>query len=100
MKNKFKIKQILHSGRKGVRNTEVDAIKFYGMKDAIIFADLNDVNEFQSFRWDFEHSLHHPWYNWETSPVIAMAQNEETGDYLIETINTIYVLEPIESEQQ
>jgi len=105
---KYRIKEILHSGRKDTRNKPVDSPKFDGMIDSIIklkyiedpnmniteIDNIEDIKQFSLVGWDFL-SGNVPYEYWETTAVIAIYL-DYNDIYHIETVNTIYKLEKIE----
>ena len=97
---KYKIVDILHSGRKGLRNTPVDEYKYDGMIGTIIKLDCNHIEDCENLKpvkWTFM-SAKSPYTWWETSAVIGLSVDADTN-FRLETINTIYVLEAIYDDQ-
>lgn len=96
---KYKIIGIYHSGRKGTRYDEVTDYKYDGLIGSIIDTDkpIEDYKEFEEIYWNFisSDSLYACWH---TSAVIGSGINS-FGDYVIETINSIYVLEKVNGQQ-
>ena len=92
----FRIVNILHSGRKGIRNTPVTDQKYNGMVNSIIKLrnnNIENIHQFDELRFDFvetesEYDL------WRSSCVIAISLGYDNL-YYVETINTIYVLEEV-----
>ena len=89
----YKIIEILHSGRKGIRNTPVKDSKYNQMIGSIIECDLEYVEQFKPLKWWFKD---HPFYEvWHTSEVLALLRDFENDLLYLETVNTIYVLKEI-----
>ena len=86
----FKIKEIVHSGRKGTRYESVTDEKYDGLVGCKINWNIDDIKQFDGVTFKVRN---HPFYSyWHTSPVIQLAKRDITT-YELETINTIYVLE-------
>ena len=89
---------ILHSGRKGIRNEETTESKYDGLKGSTIeMKDPEAIKQFESLDMRVYGSNVYSW--WETSPVIALSINLK-NQYVLETINTIYILERLTEEKQ
>lgn len=87
----WKIVDILHSGRKGVRWTPVDDPKYDDIRDCDAYFNLEDIEGLKSFRFNFKHHLLYDY--WDTSSVISVGIKK--GQLIIETVNTIYMMEEI-----
>ena len=95
---KFKIVNILHSGRKGIRNEKVTESKYEGLVNSIITtSDPIDIKQFEPLPMRVYGSNVYSW--WETSPVIGLSINMK-HQYALETVNTIYILERLTEEKQ
>lgn len=95
---KFKIVNILHSGRKGIRFEEVAESKYEGLKGSTItMGDPETIKQFESLDMRVYGSNMYSW--WETSPVIALSLNIK-NQYVLETVNTIYILERLTEVEQ
>lgn len=90
---KCKILGIYHSGRKGIRYEEITDYEYDGLKNSLINTpDEKEIHQFETVRFDFIGNKP-PWYDfWVTSPVIELYVDFD-NHYVLETINTIYVLE-------
>lgn len=90
---KFKIIEIVHSGRKGTRYSPINNEKYYGLVDSIIeMKPLESLKSYEELKWNFvETKSGYEW--WHTSVVICVSKHE--NDYLVETVNTIYALQKI-----
>ena len=98
MKKKYKILNITHSGRKGLRRKPVDDWKYDGLIGSVVQLDnyMNQLEQIELFdtivfRILSGNSGYDKWY---TSNVIQISRNLD-GMYEIETIDTIYELEEI-----
>lgn len=89
---RWKIIDILHSGRKGIRLSPVMDSKYDGVRGCTVYFNIEDLEGLKPFRFN---RMNHYFYDyWDTSAVIqAEIRN---GQLILETINTIYVLEEIE----
>jgi len=90
MKTSYIVTDILHSGRKGERNTPVDDIKYQGLIGYKVGFDVDEIERGEEFKmW----VLNSPYYrDWYTSMVIAAWINEQDHILTIETENSLYVL--------
>ena len=90
MKDKYKILDIVHSGRKGKRWEPVTDYKYDDLRGCIL--RLGKIEQFKPVRATV---YGHPYYEtWLTSEVIGF-DRDLNGDYLLETVNTIYVLKEV-----
>ena len=87
MREIYKIKDVLHSGRKGVRRTQ---LKANILADNEIVWDINTVKRFE--QTEFYMISTHDCY--DTSAVIQLYKRMD-GTYELETVDLIYVLEEI-----
>lgn len=99
-KIKYVLTDILHSGRKGLRNMPVTDPKYDGMPKSIItlsnVSRLEDYKQFQELEFDFiETTSGYDW--WHTSAIIAIGKDTE-GGYVVETVNAIYYMKEVEVE--
>ena len=96
MLEKYKLINIVHSGRKGLRGTTVDAFKYDGLINSDVWFDIFDCQRGKNFRFLLKH---HPNYDyWDTSLVLAVKEGyDEDGikRFEIETENSIYILEKV-----
>lgn len=90
------IREITHSGRKGLRGAPVEDEKYESMIGATIVCNLESAKQFKKLRWDFKN---HPLYDyWNTSEVLALSYNYKTDLWELETVNTIYMLKEVQNE--
>ena len=89
----YEILEILHSGRKGIRNTPVNNEKYGGIIGSVISLDIDLIEQFKCCNWYF---MNHPFYDtWCTSEVLDLEQDER-GAWYLETTNTIYVFKEVD----
>lgn len=95
---KYKILRISHSGRKDIRYKDVDDPKYDGLIGSIIkMKDIESTELFERLKWDFVETS--SWYDWwEASEIISVFVNFK-NQYVVETVNTIYVLEKLKDER-
>ena len=98
-KKRYRVLEILHSGRKNTRNKPVDNPKYDGIIGSIVeLAGINSIEGIRQFNLvSFEFvktSSDYDW--WNTSAVISVFLDFHNR-YHIETINTIYILEEVNS---
>lgn len=86
----YTIKEILHSGRKGIRGTHCDDEKYRYIEGCRISFEWNELQRGKELTFHFHN---HPFYIWwDTSMVLAAVIDKENRLLHIETENTIYVL--------
>lgn len=94
-RKKYKILNVAHSGRKDVRLSPVKDPRYDGLIGSIIEMDnIENSKLFDRLKWDFVENK--PiWYDfWTTSPIISISLSFD-NHYVVETVNTIYVLEKV-----
>lgn len=93
MKKEYLVVDVLHSGRKGERNTQVDDSKYQGLIGYKVGFDADDLERGKDFKmW----VLNSPYYEyWHTSMIIAAWINEQDHTLTIETENSIYLFKEI-----
>ena len=91
----YRIKNITHSGRKGIRGERVKGYKYDALFDAVINEEftMNSVKQFEQLKWVLVDNQMYDW--WTTSEVIQL-QLSHNNTYIIETIDAIYELEEVE----
>lgn len=91
-KYNYKIKGIYHSGRKGTRWDPVMDEKYDGLIGQLCTFDPNEVEQ---FRWITIYLKTHPFYRWWNTSNVLQLSRDLNGDYLVETVNSIYVFEEV-----
>lgn len=93
MKKEYLVVDVLHSGRKGERNTQVDDNKYQGLIGFKVGFNTDDLERGKDFKmW----VLNSPYYEyWHTSMIIAAWINEQDHTLTIETENSIYLFKEI-----
>ena len=89
---KYRIKGIFYSGRTGTRWQEVSDLKYDGLVGCLCSFDPEKVEQFNGIRLFLKDHPYHSW--WETTAVIQLSMDFD-GNYVVETINTIYVFEEV-----
>lgn len=93
MKKEYLVVDILHSGRKGERNTQVDDNKYQGLIGYKVRLDINDLERGKELNMWVSNS---PYYkDWHTSMMIAAWINEQDHILTIETENSLYILKEL-----
>lgn len=87
----YKITGIFHNGRQGTRWESVTASKYEDLVGCKIKWDANSVKQFEPTNFDITDHSFYSW--WNTSPVLQLSKSN--GKYILETVNTIYVLEDL-----
>lgn len=97
MKEQYKIMSIQHSGRKGIRFSDVDHPKYDGLLGCTAIIDLDDIKQFQPYLIDIIDSPQYEW--WNISPVVQVGFTlDEDPLLVIETVNTIYTFKKVKGE--
>lgn len=95
---KYKIVEIMHSGRKGLRYTWVTDPKYDGVVGSIVTikGSIEDIKQYSFVKMDFvkTDSLYD---YWTTSEVLEIVKDTNER-YSIETANAIYVLEQVNEQ--
>lgn len=87
---KYKLINIVHSGRKGLRGDKVTAEKYDDVIGSEVLFDINDIKQFKNMTFLFKN---HPIYDyWTTSEVLAL-RTDDDGTICAETVNSIYIFE-------
>lgn len=91
--NKYKIIDIVHNGRKGIRGEKVTQSKYENMIGCIAYIDIDNIKPFKSVHMILKG---HPEYDlWDTSVLISY-HTDSYDRLLFETVNSIYILEKID----
>ena len=86
----YRITEVYHSGRKGDRGDPRGDSEHTSLLGCRCSFNPANVKHFQSVRLKL---LGHPDYQWwDTSEVVQLSRDFK-GNYILETINTIYVLQ-------
>ena len=95
---KYKIVEIMHSGREGLRYTWVTDPKYDGVVGSIVTikGSIEDIKQYSFVKMDFvkTDSLYD---YWTTSEVLEIVKDTNER-YSIETANAIYVLEQVNEQ--
>lgn len=93
MRKEYLVVDVLHSGRKGERNTQVSDNKYIGLIGYKVGFDLDKLERGREFKmW----VLNSPYYrDWHTSKIIAVWGKQRDHTWTIETENSLYVLKEI-----
>ena len=94
MLRKYILKEILHSGRKGIRGTDRTELKYKGLLGYQCFISSAQIRQFKPCKFD----VNSPYYDWwRTSEVLAAKiYCNDDGTFLeIETVNTIYIFKEV-----
>lgn len=93
MKEQYRIIGVQHSGRKGIRGTNRSDSKYDNMVGCTAVFDYTDIKQFEPFLFAL---IDHPLYEWwNISEVLLMSRYRDTGNLIIETVNTIYYFEKL-----
>lgn len=90
---KYKIIDIVHSGRKGIRGEKVNKLKYEALIGCIAYIDVDSIKLFQNVHMILKGHPNCDW--WDTSVLISYEVNWYTNKISLETANTIYLLEKI-----
>ena len=86
MKKQFKLLDVVHSGRKGIRGDAIDNPKYKGLVGYYCSFDVDDIQQFKPFEFTVIDSVYYDW--WKTSEVLEVIKMDRY--LLIETANSIY----------
>lgn len=93
MKKEYLVVDVLHSGRKGKRNTQVDDYKYRGLIGYKVGFDINELEQGKGFMmWVLDSPHYREWY---TTMIVAAWVNEQDNTVTIETANSLYILKEI-----
>ena len=90
---KWTLTEVLHSGRKGERDTPVDNPKYDDIIGWTVGLDKDNLKPFEEFRFYFKG---HPKYDYWTTTAVIEAHVFCYNTMYVETVNTIYVFERVE----
>ena len=91
--SKYKIIDIVHSGRKGIRGEKVTQSKYENMIGCIVYIDIDNIKPFRSVHMMLKG---HPEYDWWDTSVLISYHTDSYDRLLFETVNSIYILEKID----
>ena len=94
MKKFYKLLDVVHSGRKGIRGTSVCDMKYEGVIGFTCSFDIDDIQQFKPMRFEVADSWFYDW--WRTSEILALNIGE--GFIEVETANSIYIFKEIENK--
>lgn len=93
MRTSYRIIGIKHSGRKGVRDTPVEDVKYGDIIGSKIILEVDRIEQYKPVHFTM---VNHPYYDWwDTSALLAMWKNNLNENLYLETANTIYELQKI-----
>ena len=96
MRKEYILKNIVHSGRKGIRNEPVKDSKYDGLIGARLYWDIDEVKQFKTTRFVIpESEVWCPYDWWETSEVLELSIDTRTNEVFLETANSIYILQEV-----
>ena len=96
MKKLYRIFNIVHSGRKGIRLTPVSDPKYHSLIGTVCQISIDALKQFEQYTFKL---YNHPYYDtWTISEVIAVGTIRDSGMLYIETCNSIYFFEPLEEQ--
>ena len=89
----YKIVNITHSGREGIRGTPISDEKH----KPLLGAKIRGFNPLKSKIFEVEKwiLIGNPAYDWWQTSAIIQLMHRYDGNYILETINTIYELEEV-----
>lgn len=98
MKRIYVLTEILHSGRKGIRNSPVSDEKYYGLIGCKVTFDVTEIERFEPVRIYILGYNPQQYRWWDTSEVIALSASNDKVE--IETANTIYKFEVWKTKEE
>lgn len=88
---KYKIIDIVHSGRKGIRGEKITKPKYEALVECIAYIDIDSIKPFQNVHMILKGHPNYDW--WDTSALITFSLEQNYIKF--ETVNSIYILEEI-----
>ena len=85
------IKDVVHSGRKEIRYTQVDEL--LDLVGCYVDFDINNIEHFKPIQMIIYNSKNK--WNWLNTSQIIQVERRSDGLYELETVNVIYILEEI-----
>ena len=92
MEKYFKLLDVVHNGRKGLRGSQMCDRKYEGLIGAHCKFDLDNIQQFKPLKFEVINSLYYDY--WHTSEVLEVAVIN--GVLEIETANSIYRFRELE----
>ena len=88
----YKILDVVHSGRKGIRGERVTAEKYNDLIGSTVLFDIDELGQFRCMNFMFKN---HPIYEfWTTSETLSLGIDKNRVVH-VETANSIYTFEPL-----
>lgn len=97
MIDNYIIKAIKHSGRKGVRGTNCDDIKYDGLINYKCQIDIDQIQQFKPYKFKVFSPAYEEWRTSEVLTAIVISKDNKVI-LEIETVNTIYIFERINDD--
>ena len=88
----FRIAGIYHSGRIRKRWNPRTEEKFDSMVGCLCDFDPDEVEQFKGVHFNLKDHPNYDW--WDTTGIVQLARDFD-GNYILETVNTIYVFEEV-----
>ena len=93
MIKKYKIKEILHSGKKGERGLPVWNKKYEYVLGFDCFFDKDNITVGSPFIFYFINNPEYAW--WGMSTVVSVDEKPDEKKLIVETLNSIYIFEEL-----
>ena len=93
MIKKYKIKEILHSGKKGERGLPVLNKKYEYVLGFDCFFDKDNITVGSPFIFYFISNPEYAW--WGMSTVVSVNEKPDEKKLIVETLNSIYIFEEL-----
>ena len=93
MIKKYKIKEILHSGKKGERGLPVWNKKYEYVLGFDCFFDKDNITVGAPFIFYFINNPEYAW--WGMSTVVSVDEKPDEKKLIVETLNSIYIFEEL-----
>jgi len=99
-KTKYTITDILHSGRRGLRNMPSNDPKYNGIAGSVVTLrnvnKIEDYKQFDELQFNFVDTKSN-YEIWNATPIVAIGM-DKSGRYVVETVNTIYHMKEVKDE--
>ena len=93
MRKRYKVKEVLHSGRTADRGLPVWDRKYEYVIDYDCFFDYKDIVVDAPFVFYFVNNPEYVW--WGMSNVVSVEEKPESKELIVETLNSIYIFEEL-----